>query len=123
MPYAIYKLIHFLGIFTTVTVLAALTMHALRGGTRADIPHRRLLGAVHGFAVFLILLGGFGMLARLGGMHGQLPGWVYAKLLVWLLFAAAIALPLRLRRYAGFLLILVPLLAVLGGAIALYKPF
>jgi hypothetical protein len=123
MPYAVYKLIHFLGIFTLIVVLAATSMHVLRGGTRADNPYRKVLSITHGVALFLVLLGGFGLLARIGVMHGGLPGWVYAKLLLWLTLGAALTLANRGARYARVLLLLLPLLAVLGGAIALYKPF
>ena len=80
MPYAVYKLMHFLGIFMLITALAATSMHVLRGGSRTDNPYRRVLGAAHGIAAALILTGGFGMLARLGVMHGALPNWIYVKL-------------------------------------------
>lgn len=123
MSYNIYKLIHFLGIFALLTALAAGGMHALRGGTRADNPHRRLLGIAHGLSLFLILLGGFGMLARLGIVEGGLPGWIWAKLAIWLLLGGALALAARGRQAAAAVLIGVPLLALAAGAIALYKPF
>jgi hypothetical protein len=121
MSYVAYKLIHFLGIFVMLTVLAASAMHTLGGGTRATNPHRRLLGVTHGIAAGLILTGGFGMLARLGIMHTGLPGWVYLKLVIWLLLSAAMALVYR--GYARSVLIAVPVLAVAAAAIALVKPF
>jgi hypothetical protein len=123
MPYAVYKLVHFLGIFIVLTAMSATCMHVLRGGTRADNPHRRALGIAHGIAAFLILLGGFGMLARLGIVQGGLPGWVLAKLAIWGLVSAAIMLPYRRAGSAGVLLTALPLLAVIAGAVALYKPF
>jgi len=123
MPYTVYKLMHFLGIFLLITALAATSMHALRGGSRTDNPYRRTLGITHGVAVLLILTGGFGMLARLGVMHGALPNWIYAKLAIWVALAAAMMVPYRGQRYARALLIVVPVLAVAAGAVALYKPF
>jgi uncharacterized membrane protein len=123
MSYAVYKLMHYLGIFVLITALAATSMHVLRGGSRTDNPYRRALGITHGIAAALILTGGFGMLARLGVMHGALPNWIYAKLAIWVALAAAMALPYRGRGYARALLIAVPLLAVVAGAVALYKPF
>jgi hypothetical protein len=122
MPYAVYKLVHFLGIFTVITVLAAASMHVLRGGTRTDNPYRKVMGAAHGVGAFLILLGGFGMLARLGIMHGGLPLWVYFKLAIWVTLSGAIAVVYRGPGLARTLMFAVPLLAVLAGAIALYKP-
>ena len=123
MSYVVYKLMHFLGIFVLITTLAATSMHVLRGGSRADNPHRRVLGATHGVAALLILTGGFGMLARMGVMHGGLPNWIYAKLAIWLTLAAAIAVPYVAARYTRALLVAVPVLAVAAGAVALYKPF
>jgi hypothetical protein len=122
MPYAVYKLVHFLGIFTVITVLAAASMYVLRGGTRTDNPYRKVMGAAHGVGAFLILLGGFGMLARLGIMHGGLPLWVYFKLAIWVTLSGAIAVVYRGPGLARTLMFAVPLLAVLAGAIALYKP-
>ncbi|MEX2609194.1 MAG: hypothetical protein WEA24_04550 [Gemmatimonadota bacterium] len=122
MPYQIYKLIHLLGIFVVVTTLAVASMHLLRGGTRADFPRRRALGITHGVASFLILLGGFGMLARLGIVHGGLPGWILLKLGIWVLLSGALTLALRATAGARAVLIGTPLLALLAAAIAIYKP-
>lgn len=123
VSYPVYKLIHFLGMFTLVTVLAVASMHVLRGGTRADNPYRRVLAILHGVASFLILLGGFGMLARLGIVQAGLPTWVILKLGIWLLLSAAIAFVYRSRSVARWLLISMPVLVVIAAAIALYKPF
>lgn len=123
MPYAIYKLTHLLGIFVLIITLALPFMHLLRGGTRADFPRRRTLAITHGAASFLVLLGGFGMLARLGVVHSGLPNWVLAKLTIWLVLSAALALALRTTAGARAVLIGTPLLALLAAAIAIYKPF
>ena len=122
MPYATYKLLHFFGIFIILVVVAAASMHTLRGGSRADMPYRRWFAIAHGLAALAVLTGGFGMLARLGSMHGALPGWVYAKIVIWGALGAALFLAYR-RAYALALLVAVPLLALAAGAIALYKPF
>jgi len=123
IPYTAYKLVHFLGIFALVTMLATVATHALMGGTRADAPHRRALGISFGAAMFLVLLGGFGMLSRLGIAHTGLPTWVLLKLAIWTTLGVLIALPYRGRGYARAILIALPLLGVLAGATALYKPF
>ncbi len=123
MSYQVYKLIHFLGMFSAVAVLAATSMHMLGGGSRADNPHRRAFAIVHGVAGFLVLLGGFGMLARLGLVSGGLPRWIVAKLVIWLVLTAGLTIAYRDRRYARVVLVALPLLAMSAGAIALYKPF
>ena len=124
MSYVTYKLIHFIGIFTLITVLAVAAAHMLRGGSKTDNPYRKAIAIAHGLAVFLILLGGFGMLARMGIMHGGgLPGWIYLKLAIWLVLAASIALVYRGREVARALVWTVPLLALAAAAAALIKPF
>lgn len=122
MPYHIYKLIHLLGILVVMMTLAVASMHVLRGGTRIDFPGRRMLAITHGAASFLILLGGFGMLARLGIVHGALPGWILLKLGIWLALSAALTLALRTSAGARAVLIGTPLLALLAATIAIYKP-
>ena len=123
ISYSVYKLVHYLGMFMLVTVLAAASMHTLRGGGRADNPYRRAFGIAHGVASFLVLLGGFGMLARLGVVHGGLPAWVFAKLAIWAVLSGAIAFVYRAPGVARALLFGVPVLVVAAAAIALYKPF
>lgn len=121
MPYPVYKLIHYFGIFTVVIAVALVSMHVLRGGTRADNPHRRGIAITHGLAMVLVLVGGFGMLARL--QYQGMPGWLYPKLLIWLFLGASIALPYLGRTVARVLLVTLPVLAVLAAYFALYKPF
>ncbi len=123
MPYQAYKLIHFLGIFSLLIAVAISAAHVLRGGTRADNPQRRTLAIIHGVASFLILLGGFGMLARLDILQGGLPGWVWGKLVIWVLAGASLTLVYRGREAARVVVIALPVLALIAAYFALYKPF
>jgi hypothetical protein len=123
MPYQIYKLMHFLGIFCVLAAVVMAAAHVLRGGTRADNPNRRTLAIVHGVAMLLVLVGGFGMLARLNIISGGLPGWVWAKLVIWFLIGASMGLAYRGGSLARVVVIALPLLAVLAAFFALYKPF
>ncbi|HSG46637.1 MAG TPA: hypothetical protein VLA43_02365 [Longimicrobiales bacterium] len=125
ISYAVYKLVHYSGIFLLVTVLgAALSRAALGAGTReGGDPWRRTLMMGHGVALFLVLLGGFGMLARLDITQGLgLPGWIWAKLGIWTILGAAVAAR-RSPALAARALLAVPVLAVLAGLVALTKPF
>ena len=123
MPYQIYKLIHFLGIFSVLAAVVMAAAHVLRGGTRADNPNRRTLAIVHGVGMLLIIVGGFGMLARLNIISGGLPGWVWAKFVIWILVGASMGLAYRGGSLARVVAIALPLLAVLAAYFALYKPF
>ena len=122
MPYVVYKLMHFLGIFMVITALGdEHARPARRNSHRQSVSARSCI--THGVAAALILTGGFGMLARMGVMHGALPNWIWAKLAIWVTLAAALVVPYLGRTYARVLLGAVPLLAVAAGAVALYKPF
>jgi len=125
IPYATYKIIHYAGIFLLLTVLGAALSRAALGAGRGGEPDpwRRTLVTGHGVALFLVLLGGFGMLARLDVTQGLgLPGWIWAKLAIWLLLGAALAAR-RSVALAGRAVLAIPLLAVLAGLMALTKPF
>lgn len=122
---AVYKTVHFLGVFVLITALAASLARAAmpsagggEGAAAAD-PWGKRLGIAHGVALFLVLLGGFGMLARLGM---GVTGWVGAKLLLWLAVGGLIALR-KNPVAAAWGLVLLPLLAMLAGWIGYAKPF
>ncbi|MFN8588139.1 MAG: hypothetical protein U0704_10105 [Candidatus Eisenbacteria bacterium] len=121
MPYALYKLMHLAGIFTLLVSYALACAHA-RGGDSTP-RSRRGYAITHGVAALFVLTGGFGMLARLGTVHGALPGWILIKLALWTLVAGAIALPHRNPRWARALPVVVTLLALAAAATAIYKPF
>lgn len=127
ISYTVYKTVHYLGIFLLLMVLSAGLARAAALPRKADgppeDPWRRRLLAGHGVALFLVLLGGFGMLARLEITEGlALPGWIWAKLGIWGALGAAVAFR-RSRRLAPAALALAPLLALLAGWVALYRPF
>lgn len=118
MPFAVYKVVHYLGIFVLITVLSATLARSAKEGLNSD-PWRKRLGMIHGIALFLILLGGFGMLARL---EVGFPLWIVAKLAVWVVAAGLIAAR-KSADWSARALVLLPLLAVLAGWLAYTKPF
>lgn len=94
IPYSIYKIIHFVGIFMIFISVGGVATHVINGGQKT---HQWRIGIAitHGVGMFLALLGGFGLLARLGIAHGGFPGWVYAKLTIWLIFGGITAILVR----------------------------
>lgn len=124
ISHRVYELIHIVGILFLFSALGALALHAAGGGTKESNRTYRVAMIAHGVALFLILLGGFGMLARIGMSHGALSaGWVWVKLIIWGALGAAIVLPYRRPEWARTLFFLAPLLGVVAAAMALYKPF
>jgi len=119
----LYKLVHILGILLVFSAFGGLVLHAINGGTKSTNVGRRLVTIGYGVGLFLILLGGFGMLARLGIVQGGLPGWIWFKLAVWIGIGGLFALPYRKPEAARLLWILGPALGLLAAWAALYKPF
>lgn len=118
-----YLLMHLFGMFTVVAAVASLAYREAVGGTPspADGKFRKVMMFEHGFGLLLMLVSGFGLLAKLG-IHG-VPGWVWAKIGIWVFLAAA---PFLIRRFfkrekaLGFWM-LVPLLGLLAGYLAITK--
>ena len=113
-----YKVLHLFGIMLMLCALGAAVATAAAGEPRPRF--KKLAGIAHGVALFLILLGGFGMLARLG-IGGGWPLWVWLKLVIWLIFGAATVFVRKAGGKAGWLLIALPVLAAVSAWLALYR--
>lgn len=120
IDYTVYKLVHLFGIFALYSALGGLFLHALNGGTRETNGSRKFVAILHGVAMFLVLLGGFGMLARIGEHPHQI--WVLMKLGIWLLMGAALMIPYRAPQLARPVWLVLPLLGILAAWIAFNKP-
>lgn len=120
MSYQFYLLLHLLGIGALFFVLGGLFLHAVNGGTKETNAMRKPSAIMHGVALFLILLSGFGMLARIGASTSEL--WVALKVAIWVAMGAAIMVPLRAQQLARPLWFAVPLVLMLAGWIAHTKP-
>jgi hypothetical protein len=81
-----YKWFHLVGI--------GLMLLSLSGLSQTQDEQRKSLSITHGVGLLITLIGGFGLLARLGIKHGDVAsnGWVLAKIEIWGLFGALIAL-------------------------------
>lgn len=122
-PRDFYEILHIIGIAMLFVAIGGVSVHAANGGTRAASDTRTIVGTVHGVGAFLILLGGFGMLARMGFLHGtNFPGWLWAKIVIWALLSAIVLLPYRKAALARPFIVLLPLLAGVAVYMALYKP-
>lgn len=120
IPFLVYKTFHLAGVMLTVAALGGMAVHAANGGTRQQSLTRRLTTATHGLGLLLILVAGFGMLARLGGSAAS--GWVMVKFAIWLVLGGAAAVPYHRPQFARAVFLIVPLLAALAAIVAITKP-
>ena len=123
LSYQAYKVIHLIGVFLALAALAGIALAAANGATRQSNPARRLTAISHGLGLLVVLVGGFGLLARLGIVQGSFPGWVWAKLGIWLLVGALVAVPYRRPELARAVFITIPVLGGLAAWLAVFKPF
>ena len=110
-----YKNIHLFGMFLAMTSLGGIAIHAANGGTKATSSTRMLTASVFGLGMLLVLAGGFGQAARLGILQNGFPGWMLAKISIWVIIAVLAILPYRFPVLAKPIYLLVP---VLGGCAA-----
>jgi len=122
MSYLFYKILHVTAALTVFGMLGGVCLHVMNGGTREQGAGRALVMTVHGLGLLLVLVGGFGLLARLN-IITDWPGWVWGKLVIWLLAGAWVALVYRRPTLARPMLILLPFLGLAVSWLAIAKPF
>src|SRR5688572_31629681 len=102
-----YNVVHIVGLVLLMAALGGITLTAEATDVRPSARPRRLVLVLHGVGAFLVLLGGFGMLARLGIVQGSTwPGWVWVKMGVWVTLLIAAFVPYRFPGTARFILLL-----------------
>jgi uncharacterized YccA/Bax inhibitor family protein len=123
IPYEVYKVLHIVGVLLTFAVLGGLALTVASGATKSTSSVRRLIAATHGAGTFIILLGGFGALARLGMTQGLgLPLWIWIKLACWVVLALVVMVPYRRPELARPVFWFLPVLGLVAVWAAIYKP-
>ncbi|HLV02717.1 MAG TPA: hypothetical protein VKZ59_15715 [Acidobacteriota bacterium] len=120
MSYFAYKWIHLVGVFMILLSFGGLVVvHSL---APSNAGWRRLGAITNGIGLLVVLVAGFGLMARLG-LGAQFPVWLLLKLLIWLLFGAAMMVASRKVELASTLWWLSLVLAGAAAYLAIYKPF
>ena len=88
----------------------------------AEFKNKKFIAIGHGLGLFMLLLGGFGMLARLGIVR-EMPTWVIIKIVIWLVIGAILAPMKRKPQWSGWLWAVVLILVSAAAWTALFKPF
>lgn len=78
MSLIFYKILHLVGVILLFIGLASALMPK-------DTPHRKIGVMFHGIGLVLLLVAGFGLIAKL---QIGFPWWIIAKLVLWLGFGA-----------------------------------
>ena len=120
----LYNVLHIVGLVLLMLALGGIAFTTDSAASQHTSAGRRAVLLIHGAGMFLILLGGFGMLARLGLVDdSSWPAWLWVKIGVWGTLGLAAFVPTRFPRAARPLLVIVPVLAGVAAYMAIYKPF
>lgn len=117
LPYEFYKVLHLAMIFLLVTGLSL----SFLGGQKPTKGIKILTGVTS----FFILVGGMGLLARIGVSHTEgWPVWAYIKVVIWMIVAiGAPIMSKRLERGRAIALYSLITLMIVAAYSAVYKPF
>ena len=118
MNIAFYKVLHLLGLSLVVLSLGGIILHAINGGSKQSNSFRKGVMITHGVGLLLLLVAGFGMLAKMG-IH-SFPGWVVGKVIIWVILGGCVALAYK-QHLARKLWFAVPVLVVIAACLAIYK--
>ena len=116
ISYEIYKVLHLYAVIVMVLSL----------GINLVVPEKiKFFSILSGVFTFLALVGGFGLMARLGIKHGQMfPLWITIKMLIWLIIA--IGAPIAIKRFAPtrklIILKVMMMLSLISIIMAVFKP-
>jgi len=108
----IFKLIHLVSIMALFLAFGAAMLETIKF---------RWIALLHGIALLLILITGFGMLALLG-VHGQPPAWAMGKFGIWILFGLSLVFAKRKLVPKPALATWLFLLGAGAAFLALWKP-
>ncbi|MDF3818592.1 hypothetical protein P3G55_01700 [Leptospira sp. 96542] len=123
MSFQVLKLVHITGIFLLFFSLGGIALYTLNGGKKSDNKYRLLAAITHGLGLILLIGAGFPMLKHVGVSHAALPGWVWVKLVIWLMFGGLLALVSKKEQFAKILWFGFPILGITAGYLAIFKPF
>ncbi len=117
-----YTALHLIGLFTVILSLGGMCLHVISGGTK-DYAGRKWAAMFHGLGLVVVLIAGFGLLAKEGLIRDGMPGWVIGKLIIWLILGGLPVLVYRQPKLAKLFWILILAFAGIATWLAIYKPF
>jgi len=118
MRYQFYQIIHLVGVFMVFLSYGGMIVRSATGSDNKGI--RRLGSMTSGIGLLLILVGGFGLLAKLN--YGW-PVWVLIKMGIWVLLGGMIAIINRKPEYSQYSWWGTILLGVIALLMVVLKPF
>jgi hypothetical protein len=121
MSYEFYKILHLLGIALLLSGLVTLVILKVTGvAIQGTVKKFALI--THGIGLVLLLVSGFGLLARLQLM-GDFPKWAYIKLAIWLFMGGVATLIKKKGHMAWQLYTIIMCIFLIAAYVGIAKPF
>lgn len=122
MPIDFYRWIHAVSGLVLFLAMGGMVVRGLVHEHEGPLgkPLRRRLGITHGVALALLLISGFGLLAKLGM---GFPVWVLVKLGLWVVFLGLLLAAFRRPQFGKALWWVAVVLGATAVYLAVYKPF
>lgn len=114
-----YKVVHLVGWLMAYAAVGGWVILARTGDTAK--PNRMLVGITHGVGMLLALVGGFGLMAKLGLM--AFPFFIIVKIVLWLVVGATPGVLRRMPNLATVWWFTVLALGLVAAVLGRYKPF
>ena len=111
-----YKWLHLAGIFLFFMSFGAHIFNVKINNSKAT----RFIQINMGIALLVILVAGFGMLAKITLVH---LGWISTKIVIWIFFAAMIVLVKKLPKQGHWFWYIAWVFGISAVYMALFKPF
>jgi len=86
MKYEVYLFLHIVAIITVFITMGAIASHFWQGGNKQNLKNRKVLSIVHGTALLIAFIAGFGLI-HVRGYSLAHDHWLYIKMLCWLFLA------------------------------------
>jgi len=120
MTFEFYKILHIIGIIMLFLGVGGAVVNSILN-TKSN-PIEKFVLMNHGVGLLIIIIAGFGMLAKMGGGM-QFPGWIIIKVVIWLVMGALIMFIKKKPGLKTLWWYLALTLGTLAGYLALFKPF
>ena len=117
MSYEFYKILHLIGVILVFLSFGGLIVRGFAGDENPGV--RRLGAITNGVGLLLILVGGFGIVAKL---RLGFPAWVVGKMIIWLVLGGMIAMINRFPKKGHVLWWVTALLGAAAVVLAVVKP-